>query len=83
MFMFLESLTMAFIIVVLFEFILALWIYLVQCGRSTYSDSSDGSKDMVMWYPSFFFRFEPHYDKTNIMGLRPAWFQTSLHLSAI
>ncbi|XP_060582177.1 uncharacterized protein LOC132738635 isoform X2 [Ruditapes philippinarum] len=42
-----ESLTMAFIIVVLFEFILALWIYLVQCGRSTYSDSSDGSKDMT------------------------------------
>ncbi|XP_060553874.1 uncharacterized protein LOC132714952 [Ruditapes philippinarum] len=42
-----ESLTMAFIIVVLFEFILALWIYLVQCGRSTYSDSSDGSQDMT------------------------------------
>jgi hypothetical protein len=26
---------------------------------------------------------EPHHDKTNIMGLRPAWIQTSLRIRAV
>jgi hypothetical protein len=26
---------------------------------------------------------EPRHDKTNIMGLRPAWIQTSLHNRAV
>jgi hypothetical protein len=28
-------------------------------------------------------RYELHHDKTNIMGLRPAWIQTSLRISAV
>jgi hypothetical protein len=27
--------------------------------------------------------FEPRYDKTNIMGLRPTWIQTSLRVRAV
>jgi hypothetical protein len=27
--------------------------------------------------------FEPRHDKTNIMGLRPAWIQTSLRIRAV
>jgi hypothetical protein len=27
--------------------------------------------------------FEPRHDKTNIMGLRPAWIETSLHIHAV
>jgi hypothetical protein len=27
--------------------------------------------------------YEPHHDKTNIMGLRPAWIQTSLRIRAV
>jgi hypothetical protein len=27
--------------------------------------------------------YEPLHDKTNIMGLRPAWIQTSLRIRAI
>jgi hypothetical protein len=26
---------------------------------------------------------EPRHDKTNIVGLRPAWIQTSLHILAV
>jgi hypothetical protein len=26
---------------------------------------------------------EPHHDKTNIVGLRPAWIQTSLRIHAV
>jgi hypothetical protein len=28
-------------------------------------------------------KFEPRHDKTNIMGLRPAWIQTSLRIRAV
>jgi hypothetical protein len=28
------------------------------------------------------FLYEPRHDKTNIMGLRPAWIQTSLRIRA-
>jgi hypothetical protein len=31
----------------------------------------------------FVFEFEPRHDKTNIMGLRPAWIQTSLRIRAV
>jgi hypothetical protein len=27
--------------------------------------------------------YEPHHDKTNIMGLRPAWIQTSLRIRKV
>jgi hypothetical protein len=27
--------------------------------------------------------YEPRHDKTNIMGLRPAWIQTSLRIRAV
>jgi hypothetical protein len=27
--------------------------------------------------------FEPRHEKTNIMGLRPAWIQTSLRINAV
>jgi hypothetical protein len=30
-----------------------------------------------------FYKFEPRHDKTNIMGLRPVWIQTSLRIRAV
>jgi hypothetical protein len=29
------------------------------------------------------FKFELRHDKTNVMGLRPAWIQTSLRIRAV
>jgi hypothetical protein len=34
------------------------------------------------WYPVSKV-FEPRHDKTNIMGLRPAWIKTSLRIRAV
>jgi UDP-N-acetylglucosamine transferase subunit ALG13 len=38
------------------------------------------SADLVISHAGI---FEQHHDKTNIMGLRPAWIQTSLSIRAV
>jgi hypothetical protein len=55
---------------------------------------TDGSTDQLSWIankqlPSFPQSnttnpiIEPRHDKTNIVGLRPAWIQTSLRIRAV
>jgi hypothetical protein len=41
---------------------------------------------LKMWYRFLLFLhkiYEPRHDKTNIMGLRPVWIQTSLRIRAV
>jgi hypothetical protein len=38
---------------------------------------------MVTMYPNPRKVNEPRHDKTNIVGLRPAWIQTSLRIRAV